>query len=99
MRTPVLGRSGPADQPGTQGITVGFCFGDDGATCRCASANENAHTVESRNRKKTLRRSCALTAELICFFISRICKESGHGTSRRARDVMLELSSVFCFHR
>src|SRR5205814_4972483 len=39
MRTPVLGISGPADQPAVQGIPAGFCFREHAAVSRCPNAN------------------------------------------------------------
>src|SRR5947207_13874579 len=52
MRTPVLGISGPADQPAVQGIPAGFCFRDDAAVSRCPNANAMmTQTARSRTRK------------------------------------------------
>src|SRR5438876_230636 len=47
-------------------ITLGF------AAFRCASANDVAQMARSESRMSALRRRCALTEGLICFFTSRV---------------------------
>src|SRR5437762_4985481 len=55
----------------------------------CASANGIAQMARSKSRMSALRRRCALTEGLICFFTSRVHVHTSSGNTLLARNAKL----------
>ena len=77
MRTPVLGKSGPGDQPDGPHDCARACCG--------LKANGTTLAASNKSRSNVPRRRCGLRFGLICVFISWICHSgSAFGSSIEA---------------